>query len=106
MQPINCTSVQHGNPPMVQSPRSPESPSDSSDLNVALFVIIVVTIIKLVGSFRPGEGGEKTLSETNAYKIRRCPALTQPMDCFMRRPHIYRERILQGQKGKLISPEH
>lgn len=88
---------------------------DSSDLNVTLFVVIVVTIIKLVGSFRPagGEWGERQsisarrpLTEKNAYKVRRCPAPTHSMDCFTRRPHIYRQRILQGQKGKLISPEH
>ena len=43
--------------PTVQSP-TPQR----SDLNVTLFVVIVVTVIKLVGSFRPG-GKTITISE-------------------------------------------
>lgn len=35
-------------------PRSPEPRAEPSDLHVALFVIVVVTVVELVGSFRPG----------------------------------------------------
>jgi len=44
-------------PPIVQSPSS-----EPSDLNVTLFVVIMVTIIELVGSFRP-EGKTITISK-------------------------------------------
>lgn len=67
--------------PTVQSPTS-----EPSDLNVTLFVVIVVTVIKLVGSFRPG-GKTITISEERLDTLgarEECPGHTakdQKMPC-------------------------